>query len=445
MIYVSRSPLQKAKSSQTAKLLSILLLSSLLTTSCSKPKPEAKGPPPTPVQLQTLRTQSLQDSADFVGTLEAVQAVELKPQIEGRITKILVRPGDRVEKGKPLFILTPDQTVPQYNSSEAAVNAAIAARQTALQQLQVAKSQASSSLAESENAQVNKSRSQFLANQGAASRYVADNAATEAKVTSEAFNVTQDQIRAAQAAVNQAEAQLREAQDQANAAKVSVDFKQVEAPIAGAVGNITLKPGDIVTTGQTLTTIIDNDFFDLQIPIPISRAGQLRKGLPLQLLDLNTSNSLGLGSIYFIDATANPDAQSILTRARFANSKGNLRNAQSLKARVIWDKKPGVLVPTTAVTTIGVQNFVFVAKADDGGSQTTSSGSRLVARQTPVTLGAIQGQDYQVVSGLKPGDQVVVAGVLRLKDGLPIEVRGSSTSSASSSSSSPQLQRSPQS
>lgn len=386
-----------------------------------------------PVQLQTLRTQSLQDSADFVGTLEAKQGVELKPQTEGRITKILVSPGDRVEKGEPLFILAPDQTVPQYDSAEAAVNAALAARQTALQQLQVAKAQASSAQAEYKNKQVNSSRAQFLAKQGAASQSVADNAATEAKAASEAFNVTKDQIRAAQAAVNQAEAQISEAKEQANAAKVVVDFKQVTAPIAGAVGNITLKPGDVVTTGQTLTTIIDNDFFDLQISIPSSRAGQLRKGLPVQLLDPNTNNLLSSGSIYFIDTTVNPNAQSILTRARFANSKGNLRNAQDLTARVIWDKKPGVLVPTTAVITIGEQNFVFVAKADNGGSQTMSSGSQLVARQVPVALGAIQGQDYQVVSGLKPGDQVVVAGVLKLTDGLPIEVQDSSASSSSSS------------
>lgn len=378
-----------------------------------------------PVQLQTLRTQSLQDSADFVGTIEAKQAVELKPQTEGRITKILVRPGDRVKKSEPLFILAPDQTVPQYKSAEAAVNGAIAARQTALQQLQVAKSQAGAAQAEYENAQVNSLRAQFLTKEGAASRYVADNAATKATAASAAFKVAKDQIRAAQAAINQAEAQIWEAKEQANTASVAVDFKQVVAPIAGAVGNITLKPGDVVSADQTLTTIINNDFFDFQIPIPLSRAGQLRKGLPVELLDPNTSNLLSSGSIYFINTTVNPDAQSILTRARFTNSKGNLRNAQYLKARVIWDKEQGVLVPTTAVITIGAQNFVFVAKADNSGSQ-------LVARQIPVTLGAIQGQDYQVVSGLKPGDQVVVAGVLKLKDGLPIEARGSSANSASS-------------
>lgn len=195
------------------------------------------------------------------------------------------------------------------------------------------------------------------------------------------------------------------------------------------MGNITLKAGDVVKSGQVLTTIAQNDFFDLQIPIPISRANQLRSGLPVQLLDPNSNHQLATGTIYFVSSTTDTNAQSVLTRARFSNATGKLRNSQNVRAKVIWNSKPGLLVPTLAVTAIGAQNFVFVAE-----EQNADGKAQMVARQVPVTLGNIQGQNYQVVSGLKPGDRVVVGGVLKLKDGTPVAPQTAESLNSTSSS-----------
>lgn len=399
------------------QLLGTALLLSVLTTACGKGEQSAKasGPPPTPVQLQNLQASTLQDSTEFIGTLEAEQSVELKPQIEGRIDQILVQPGARVNRGDPIFLLNPAQTVPQLNSAQANVNATVAARATAAQQVQVARAQLASAQSQYQLAQTNNNRYQYLAGQGAINQSTAEQYATNVRVQADAVRQAQAQVNASQAALNQAEANVRRAQAEAAAAAVNVEFKRVTAPISGSVGNITLKPGDYVTTGQTLTTINQNNFFDLQIPIPLSRSGQLRPGLAVQLLDPNTGNQLGSGSIYFVSPQTDPNAQSILTRARFPNASGNLRDAQYVRARVIWSTQPGVLVPTEAVTPIAGQNFVFVAQETQANGK-----SQLVARQVPVTLGNIQGQDYQVVKGLKPGDKVIVSGVLRLRDGAPI-------------------------
>lgn len=398
------------------QLLGTALLVSL-ATACSKAENSAKasGPPPTRVQLQTLQTKTLQDSTDFIGTLEAGQTVDLKPQTDGRIGQILVRPGDQVKQGQPLFILNPDQTKPQLNSAQANVNAALAARNTAVQQLRVAQSQLASAQSQSELARLNNRRSQYLVGQGAVAQSQADQTASTLTVQANAVKTAQDQIRSAKASLNQADANVRKAQADAETARISLNFKQVIAPISGAVGNFTLKMGDYVSTGQTLTTINKNDVFDLQIPIPLTHSGQLRTGLAVQLLDPNTGNQLGAGNIYFVSSQADSTNQTISTRARFSNAGGNLRNAQYVKARVIWQTQPGVLVPTEAVTTIGGQNFVFVAtnKTENGKNQP-------IVHQIPVTLGNIQGQTYQVVRGLKPGDNVVVSGLSRLKDGAPI-------------------------
>lgn len=395
-------------------LLSTILLLLALTTGCDRTSDSSKSSSSSPssVQWQTLQASTLQDSTDFVSTLEAEQTVQLKPQIDGRIDRILVKPGDRVQQGDPIFLLNLDQTAPQVDSAQANVKATVAARNTATQQLQVARSQLTSAQSQYELARVNNDRYQYLVSQGAIGQATGDQYATTLKVQADTVKQARDQVKASEVAVEQADANILKAQADATTAEVSLNFKQVIAPIAGFVGDITLKSGDYVTTGQVLTTINQNEAFDLQIPIPISRSNELRTGLLVQLLDPNTEASLSVGKIYFVSSKADPTAQSVLARAQFANTSGTLRDSQYVKARVIWSTKPGVMVPTTAVTTIGGQNFVFTAQ-----DKTNNDKVQTIAHQIPVTLGAIQGQNYQVVKGLKPGDRVIISGILKLREG----------------------------
>ncbi|MBW4695734.1 MAG: efflux RND transporter periplasmic adaptor subunit [Lyngbya sp. HA4199-MV5] len=395
-----------------------LLLLSLGIASCSKSEDSAKasGPPPSQVQVQTLRNETLQDSIEYIGTLQAENTVQLVPQIQGRIGQILVQPGTRVDKGDPIFILNPDDTLSQVKSAQSTIGVNLAARNTAAKQLQASKSALASAQAQYELARVNNIRYQQLYREGAIGAATADQYATTEKTALATVRQNQDEVSAQQAAVDQADATVSKSQSDLDTAQVSLDYKRVVAPISGSVGNITLKPGDYVTAGQTLTTINQNGSFDLQIPVPLSKAGQVRTGLTVELFDPNSGKQIGTGKLYFVASQTSAADQSILTRARFANDGNKLRDAQYVRARVIWSSKPGVVVPTTAVTPIGGQNFVFVAeeKTDDKGKTQT------VAQQLPVTLGNIQGQSYQVLKGLKPGDRVIVSGVAKLRDGVPV-------------------------
>ncbi len=368
-----------------------------------------------PVQWQTLKTSTLQDSTEYVGTLEAEQTVALKPQIDGRIQQILVKPGDRVTHGKPIFILDPGQTAPQLVSAQASLNSAIAARNTATQQLGVSQSQLASAQSQYKLAKINNQRYQYLAKQGAIAQASADQYATALQVQADAIKQAKNQVNASQSGVKQGEANVQKAQADINNAQVSVNYKRVNAPISGSVGNITLKVGDYVSTGQTLTNINQNSVFDLQIPIPLLRSNQLHSGLVVQLLDPTSNHLLNSGKIYFVASQTDPSTQTILTRARFTNANGMLRDAQYVKARVIWHSKPGVLIPVDAVTTIGGNNFVFVAE-----NQAVNGKQQVIAHEVSVTLGAIQGQNYQVIQGLKPDAKVITVGITKLKDGAAV-------------------------
>ena len=91
-----------------------------------------------------------------------------------------------------------------------------------------------------------------------------------------------------------------------------------------------------------------------------------------------------------------------------------MRNAQLIKAKVIWSTKPMVVVPVLAVTRQGGQTFVFVARKQPNG--------QYIAAQSPVSLGEAVGNAYSITSGLNPGDQVVVSSTQFLVNGMPVSL-----------------------
>jgi len=85
---------------------------------------------------------------------------------------------------------------------------------------------------------------------------------------------------------------------------------------------------------------------------------------------------------------------------------------QFIRTRVIWRSVPGLTIPIVSALRINGQYFVYLAEQGPQG---------LVARQKPVQLGEVQGNDYVVKSGLKPGDQLIVAGIQKIADGAPVK------------------------
>lgn len=397
----------------TTKLLGTVLLASVLTSACTKSEPPAtaSGPLRIPVKLQVLESSQVEDGSEFVGSLEALERVVLKPEIEGRITEISVSNGTRVRKGTRIVQLRPDQTQAQYASAIARANSTRAASATAQAELQAAEADRLRAASEVELQKVQFQRAERLVNEGAQAKQELDIARRNLDTELASLRAAEKQVEAARSSFNQANADIQQAQADAAAANVSLQYKQVLAPITGVVGNFPVKVGDYVSTGETLTTITQNDSMDLRISVPINRSSQLRVGVPVELIDPNTSKRLVTGSINFISPEVDTGNQAILTKARFSNQNGSLRDRQFVRARVIWSKRPGVLIPTVAVSNTGAQSFVFVAK----------KGEKQVVRQRPVQLGNIQGQSYQVINGVKPGEEIAVTQILNLKDGTAIK------------------------
>lgn len=398
--------------------------------SCQNKDTQGTAAQAVPVKLQVLKSSTVANSSEFVGTLESAEKVDLRPETQGRITEVLVQPGDRVTQGTAILTIQPGQTLPQLEGAQAGVSAAQANQRATVDQLRVAEKNLEVARSELANAQASRSlsktnydRASFLLSQGAIGQYDYDRAKTDLEISGNRVDAAQKRVAAAQASVGQARsvvgqasAGIRQAQAQVDAAAVNVGFKQVLAPISGTVGEVFVKVGDTVSTAQTITNLVQNDALDLRISVPSNRIAQLRKGLTVELIDPNTRKRISTGQVNFISPSVDSTAQVILVKARFPNKNGVLRNGQHVEARIIWDQGTGVLIPTNAVLQVSGKSFAYVAETDNSQGQ-----ARMVARMRPLTLGEIQEQSYEVLKGIKPGENVVVSGILRLRDGVSIQ------------------------
>lgn len=413
----SSYPMLPVNIRRSRQALGVALTLSLALAACSRPAPDGMaGPPAVQVRVQELQPGTFEESSDFVGALEAEQRIELKPEVDGRVTQVLVSSGSAVAQGQAVVQLSTNQVQSEVAANQAAAQAAGYGRNAAQAQVDAAQAELARAQADVELAVVEFGRTERLVGAGALSRQELDNAQNQLNVAQAAQRQAAENVRAAQAQLQQALSTFDQAQAQVNVSQADLGFKRVVAPVTGRLGDVSLKVGDYVQAGDTLATITQNSELFLRIQVPTTRASQLRTGIPVELLSPDTGEPLATGSVSFISPEVDGAGQSILVKARFPNEAGNLRDGQFVRARLIWSTTATLLVPTVAVTRIAGQNFVFVAT-----DQPQEDGQTMrVASQRPVQLGPIQGGNYQVIDGLQAGDEVIVTNILQLQDGRPI-------------------------
>jgi RND family efflux transporter MFP subunit len=391
-------------------------------------------PPPSmgviPVQTRVVQTTQVADVSDFNALLQSRQSIQLQPQVEGRISQILVNSGQTVTAGTPLIQIDPARQTAAVSSNLAAIQSAQAEVDNAKAVLVSLQAQRQSDLANVKMARWQSQRYASLAKAGAVSAEQARSFSMNYETAQARLNATEAQIKAQQSTINQRQQSLMQARANTQQQAVVLQYYRVTAPFTGTVGDIPPKVGDYVQTSSRLLTLTQNQPLEVYIYVPVEQVPRLRQGMPVQLLNPQ-GNPLGTSQIFFISPQTTNNTQTILVKALFENSAnspgGQLRADQQIQARIVWSQRPGLLVPTSAVSNLAGQNFVFVAepgkdsKGNNQGNSQGSSNSGFVARQRPVTLGRIHGNKYQVLKGLQPGEQIITSGVQLLADGAPIK------------------------
>jgi RND family efflux transporter MFP subunit len=384
----------------------------LLTPQNSTPSTVNAQPQGVRVKISTVQSGIIEESSDFIASLKSQRSVTIQPRIQGQVTQIFVKSGDPVLEGAPIIQVdrTPQAAIAPNNAAPQAFLLQLENARTILKSLEA---QRSSYVANVQLYQQTYEKYSILAEEGAISRQTRNQFADRLANAKTSLDAIDSRIQAQRANILQAERTLQQANVNTQTQQIQSD--KITAPFSGTVGNMVVKVGDLVNPSTQLVNITQNRPLELNIFVPLQQGPQLRKGMPVEVMNTQ-GQKLGRSRVFFIAPTASNETQGILIKALFDNPNGQLRAEQLVRARLFWNQRPGILIPTTAMTRVGGDTFVYVVE-----TETSPQGvSQQVARQRRVKLGEIKDNNYQVLEGLQPEDKVIISGLLNLRDGVAI-------------------------
>lgn len=319
--------------------------------------------------------------SEYVGRVESIQSVSVKPQISGEIAKVCFKEGSVVKAGQLLFQIDPKQ-----------YEATVQLRKAELQQAE--------------------------ANLVTAEKYYKRvTAASERAVSATDRDTAEGNFLQAKAAVAQAKAALKLAQ-------IDLGYCRITSPITGKIGRALYTKGNYVTPQITeLASIVQMDPIRVSYPLPdrdyLDQLSLFKEDGSVY----NTSLILSNGEKYnvpgkrdFENNRVDQTTGTIMMRLRFANKEGMLIPGEMVRVFTKPVKSHIVnAVPQTAVMADEQGDYVYVINADN------------TARQARVTLGREFGELREVTSGVEAGENVAVAGLQRLRPGAKVRIETSAS------------------
>jgi membrane fusion protein, multidrug efflux system len=312
-----------------------------------------------PIEAAPVRVGPSQRRIQAVGSLRSNESVVIRPELVGRIVQINFTEGQKIKKGQVLVQL--DASVPRA---------------------ELVQMQASLALAKA-----NYERAQELARR---------NAGTE-----RALDEARWKLRNDEAAVKLSEARLEK--------------YTLSAPFDGVIGLRKVSVGDFVRDGADLVNLEQVDPLKVDFRVPEVFLASLKVGQRIAVtVDALPAREFA-GEVYAIDPLVDASGRAVVIRARIANPDDALRPGLFARVALVVDERPeAVFVPEQSLVPINDQLFVF--KVVDG-----PQGGKVVAF-TKVKLGERRKGEAEVIEGLQPGDVIVTAGLLKVRDGMPVQV-----------------------
>jgi multidrug efflux system membrane fusion protein len=334
---------------------------------------------PTPVGIAAAAKGEIPVVIRALGTVTPLQTVNVKTQITGQLLRVDFKEGQMVKQGDMLALVDP-------RPYDVALQQAIGAQQKDEALLK--------------NAQTDLERYRKLVAQD---------------------SIARQQLDTQQSLVRQYEAALVIDQAAVDAAKLNVAYTRIVAPLTGRIGLRTVDPGNYVTMGDatSICVIIQIQPISVLFTIPEDALPQVRERLKagakleVRVLDRAQKNELAIGRLDSHDNIIDITTGTVKLRAVFDNKDDTLFPNQFVNVRLLVDTvKDATVVPVAAIQRGQPGTFVYLVKADD------------TVEIRVVELGVTDGDKVQIVKGLQPGDQVVIDGTDRLRDGAKIRRPG---------------------
>ena len=357
---------------------SFLLAATVSLAACGDKKAAAPAPKAAQVGYIVVQTQPLNLTQDLAGRTSAFLDADVRPQVGGIIKARQFTEGGLVSAGQSLYQIDPAPYQAAYDSAAANQQQAQAAYDLA--------------------------RSNF----GRDQQLIAIRAISQADFDKD------------DAAQKQAAATLAQQKAAVETAQINLNYTKVTAPISGRIGKSSVTPGALVAANQTTALASVQDISKIYVDITQSSSDLLRLKQQLMRGTINKAPTAAVkltlddgttyaeqGTLQFSDVSVEPATGSVTLRAIFDNPDGLLLPGMFVRAQIVKGQvDQAVLVPQIGVIIDPKGNATVLLAGDDGK-----------AHSQPVTLGQMTGSLWQIQSGLKPGDKVIVQGAMRLKPG----------------------------
>jgi multidrug efflux system membrane fusion protein len=369
--------------------IALLLLGSLLA-GCGKHASQVAPPPPAVSVIQPV-TRDVVEWDEYIGRLESPETVEVRARVSGYLDKVHFKEGKEVKKGDLLLTIDPRPYQAEFDHADAEY-------QRAISQAELAKN-------DSERAK----------------RLIATKAISE-----EDYDTKAKTYAAALAAVRSAKAAT-------DAARLNLEFTEIRAPIDGRISRALVTEGNLVSGGVSgacaslLTTIVsldplylygDADERSILKYLQLRREGKRVSARDEQIpAEMELSDEMGFphkGFMDFVDNRIDPTTGTMHARGVFSNADHGLSPGFFARIRIPGSGKyPALLIPDRALGSDQAQKFVYVVNAE----------KKVEFR--PVTIGPIIDGLRVVKTGLQPGEQIIVEGLLRVRPGAVVDARPS--------------------
>ena len=392
----------------------------LLTAACNKKEAE---PPeaPAPVQVTAATQDTIRRIVAGDGVLFPLDQYTAMPKIQAPVQKFYANRGDHVKSGQLLAVLDNRDLKAAADANKGQVAQAESNyRATTLATIPESVVKASTDVESAKQqldaaARALESRKSLLA-QGAIARKLVDDQQVVWAQAKAQLDAAQEHLRVLTAAGRQeqiaaAQAQIESAKGQFQSAEAQVAYTEIHTPIGGVVADRPIYTGDMASPGSPLFVIMDISRVVARLNVPQSQADAIKLGQEAELSVTGIDQPVK-GKVIVVSPATDANSTTVQVWVQADNPGERLKPGAAVHGKIIADAiKTATVVPAAAIL-----------PGEEGGTAVLTVGSDSLAHRRAVKLGIREANQVQILSGVRPGEEVVVVGGLGLDDRAKVKV-----------------------
>jgi RND family efflux transporter MFP subunit len=356
----------------------LLLTTGFILIGCGEKAPQGNGEVKrqtiSGVSIATLAPASIDEVYEAVGSVKADRTSYVSSRIMSTVNTLLVKEGDTVENEQLLLTLDDRDVVQKVKAAEAGYQEAIRALESVKQNRELTG--------------ITYERYRKMFEEKAISRQEVDQFETQKKVAGLEYERMQEMVKRAAAGLSEA--------------KIYLDFTRVTSPVKGRVTEKKTEVGSMAVPGMPLLTVENTDAFHAEVTVDEGLSGKLKTGTSV-LVSIEAINKQIPGKIKEIVPVIDPLSRSFIVKVSLTGA--GLRSGLYTSVKIPSGKKEVLLVPQSAFVEKGQLTGVYAV--DDQG----------IVTYRLVRTGKVYNGSREILSGLKPNDQIIVQGVEKARDG----------------------------